>query len=169
MAMFDAGTFDTSAFGPDVRVMNQVAGQTPKAALDCGVWPVSRGGDDHYYANTILPNGLMVTDPTALALLQAIAAAPPITPPSHVRCFQITNNGAAQLLVPASADGLGKVITNASVQGGAAGADQWVGPAGVTAANGCYLGPGSTVSLSGREAVYVTGASGLTTALEEAV
>ena len=72
MAMFDSGTFDTSGFGPDVRVMSQVGGQNPKPALGCGVWPTSAGGDDNFYANTILPAGLKVTDTAAEASLAQI-------------------------------------------------------------------------------------------------
>ena len=200
------------------QVTSQVAGRNPIPALDCGVWPVSAGGDDNFYAMTILPTGLQVTDTAAeAALAQAnvnlaqvhvdlgttnsdlgqlhtdiattvhtdleqlhtdlgtansdlatiVANTTVVAPAGHVRCFQVTNNGSVQVIVPASADGRGKTVTNASVQAAANGADQWVGPAGVTAGNGHYLGPGSSMSFSGREAIYVNGVSGLTTALEE--
>ena len=285
------------------QVTSQVAGRNPVPSLGCGVWPVSAGGDDNFYAETILPTGLQVTDTAAeAALAQAnvnlaqvhvdlaqvhvdlgttnsdlgaiatntatlhtdlqgiqttdssiltaanaaeaslatvvtntgatttavaavtselsgqihtdlaqvhvdlgttnsdlgqlhtdiattvhtdleqlhtdlgtansdlatiVANTTVVAPAGHVRCFQVTNNGSVQVIVPASADGRGKTVTNASVQAAANGADQWVGPAGVTAGNGHYLGPGSSMSFSGREAIYVNGVSGLTTALEE--
>ena len=188
MAMFDSGTFDTSAFGPDIRVMSQVGGQSPKAALGCGVWPVSQGGDDHYYANTILPNGLMVTDPTSQAALVAllidisgyladIAAAPPVTRPTATRIFTQTPNGAttgALVICPASLDGKGKVIINESTVGGADGVDMWVGPnkpdgVNVLTTDGYYLSPDSSVSISGQGVVYVyaTAPGGICRCLEE--
>lgn len=72
----------------DVRVMSQVGGQNPKAALGCGVWPTSRGGDDNYYANTILPTGLLVTDAASEASLAQIHTDTGTTIPGYL---QITN------------------------------------------------------------------------------
>jgi len=185
-----------------VLVMSQVAGQNPKPTLACGVWPVGEGGDDNFYANTILPTGLQVTDTAAEASLAQIHTdtgttlhtdlgtlhtdlgttnsdlativtnTTVVAPAGHVRCFQCTPNGVttgALLIVAASADGLGKKVTNASVQGGANGVDMWTGPAGVTNLTGDYLPPGGVATFSGREAIYVyaTAPGGICTMSEE--
>ena len=195
MDQFDSGTFDNAGFGPPVRVGSQASGRNPQAALCCGVWPLGEGGDDNYYANTILPTGLQVTDTAAEASLGQLHAdlattlhgdlttansdlstiannTAVVAPPGHIRCFQQTPNGAttgALAIVPASVDGRGKKITNASVQGAAAGVDMWLGPAGVTNLTGDYLAPGAVASYSGLEAIYVyaTAPGGICTASEE--
>ena len=195
MDQFDSGTFDNAGFGPPVRVGSQASGRNPQAALCCGVWPLGEGGDDNYYANTILPTGLQVTDTAAEASLGQLHTdlattlhgdltttnsdlstiannTAVVAPPGHIRCFQQTPNGAttgALAIVPASVDGRGKKITNASVQGAAAGVDMWLGPAGVTNLTGDYLAPGAVASYSGLEAIYVyaTAPGGICTASEE--
>ena len=205
MDAFDSGTFDNAGFGPPVRVGSQAAGRNPMPSLDCGVWPVSAGGDDNFYALTILPTGLQVTDTaseaslvtlhndlvtvnsdlgtglgilhtdlvTANSDLGTIATnTAVVAPPGHIRCFQCTPNAGttgALLIVPASIDGRGKKITNASVQGAAVGVDMWLGPAGVTNLTGDYLAPGAVATYSGLEAIYVyaTAPGGICTASEE--
>ena len=225
MDQFGSGTFDNAGFGPPVRVGSQASGRNPQAALCCGVWPLGEGGDDNYYANTILPTGLQVTDTAAEASLGQLHTdlattlhgdltttnsdlsqlhtdlattlhtdlattlhgdltttnsdlstiannTAVVAPPGHIRCFQQTPNGAttgALAIVPASVDGRGKKITNASVQGAAAGVDMWLGPAGVTNLTGDYLAPGAVASYSGLEAIYVyaTAPGGICTASEE--
>ena len=128
----------------------------------------SLSGNPYPLARDETSKGLLVQDSAALTLLSTIASATPPSIPTGVRTFQQTLVGAALQIVPLSVNGLGKTITNASSQGGAVGADMWVGPVGVSAGTGHYLSPGSSVSLSGRAAVYAFG-TGLVTALEEYV
>ena len=96
--------------------------------------------------------------------------------PKHGRPFRATvvPGAVAVQLIPASTDGRGKIVTNASVANQAAGVDCWVGfdNTATDTANSTYLGPGSEMSFVGQEAIFVyvaAGAAGncLVTAAEE--
>jgi len=137
-------------------------GASPKTVLACGIWPVSLGGDDNAYP--IFFNALGQLQVSASVTVTGTSR------PQHSQYFQASPNGSAVVVVPANpTTGQGKTIVNASISGGAAGVDVWLGKDNtVTAGNGHYLAPGAYQSYSGQEAVWAYAAStALVTAVEE--